>query len=105
MGLSLGVAMRRREFILLLAGAAATWPLSARTQQALKVWRVGVLSPGMSGESPPLQAFRQGLRDVGYVEGHNLVILWKFGEDSVDRLKILADEIIGARVDVIFAIN
>jgi ABC-type uncharacterized transport system substrate-binding protein len=97
--------MRRREFITLLGGAATAWPLAARAQQSGKVWRIGVLSPGMSGESPPLQAFRQGLRDLGYVEGHNLVILWKFGEDSIDRLKILADEIIGAGVDVIFAIN
>jgi len=105
MGLSLGVAMSRREFILLLAGAAATWPLSARTQQALKVWRVGVLSPGMSGQSPPLQAFRQGLRDVGYVEGQNLTIIWKFGEDSNDRLASLANELVGAKVDIIFAIN
>jgi putative ABC transport system substrate-binding protein len=96
--------LRRREFITLVAGLAA-WPLGARAQLPVKVWRIGVLSPGMSGESPPLQAFRQGLRDVGYVEGHNLVILWKFGEDSIDRLKILADEIIGSRVDVIFAIN
>ena len=96
--------LRRREFITLVAGAAA-WPVGARAQPQVKVWRIGVLSPGMSGDSPPLQAFRQGLRDVGYVEGHNLVILWKFGEDSIDRLKTLADEIIGSRVDVIFAIN
>src|SRR5258708_13940710 len=96
--------MQRREFVTLLGGATA-WPLAARAQQPGKVWRIGVLSPGMSGESTPLEGLRQGLRDVGYVEGHNLVILWKFGEDSVDRLKILADEIIGARVDVILAIN
>ena len=97
--------MKRREFITLVGSAAVAWPLAANAQPPVKVWRIGVLSPGMSGESPPLQAFRQGLRDVGYVEGHNLVILWKFGDDSSDRLKILADEIIGSRVDVIFAIN
>jgi putative ABC transport system substrate-binding protein len=98
--------MRRREFIGLLGGAAA-WPLAARAQQLSRVWRIGGLSPGMPGQSqsPPLQAFRQGLRDVGYVEGQNLAILWKFGEDSVDRLAILADEIVGSRVDVIFAVN
>ena len=96
--------MKRREFITLL-GSAAAWPLAARAQPSAKVWRVGVLSPGMSGQSPGLQAFRQGLREVGYVEGQNLAILWKFGEDSVDRLTILAGEIVGSRVDVIFAIN
>ena len=97
--------MKRRAFITLLGGAAAAWPLAARAQPSAKVWRVGVLSPGMSGQSPGLQAFRQGLREVGYVEGQNLAILWKFGEDSVDRLTILAGEIVGSRVDVIFAIN
>jgi putative ABC transport system substrate-binding protein len=97
--------MRRREFIRLLGGAAAVWPLTARAQQPAKVWRIGVLSPGMSAQSPPLQAFRQGLRDVGYVEGQNLTILWKFGGDSVDRLTTLAAEIVGSKVDGIFAIN
>ena len=96
--------MKRRAFITLLGGAAA-WPLAAGAQQSAKVWRVGVLSPGLSSQSPPLQAFRQGLRDVGYIEGQNLEILWKFGEDSVDRLTILAAEIVGSKVDVIFAIN
>jgi len=99
-----GVPMKRRNFITLLGGAAA-WPLAAGAQQSAKVWRIGVLSPGLSSQSPPLQAFRQGLRDVGYIEGQNLEILWKFGEDLVDRLTILADEIVGSKVDVIFAIN
>ena len=59
----------------------------------------------MSGQSPGLQAFRQGMREVGYVEGQNLAILWKFGDDSVERLTILAGEIVGSKVDVIFAVN
>jgi putative ABC transport system substrate-binding protein len=96
--------MKRREFIMLLGGAAA-WPLPARAQQPAKIWRVGVLSPGLSGESSPMQAFRQGLRDLGYVEGQNLEILWKFGGDSVDLLTNLAAEVARAGVDVIFAIN
>src|SRR5262249_50463904 len=96
--------MRRREFVALVSGAAA-WPLVARAQQSGKVWRIGVLSPGMSGQSPALQAFRQGLREVGYVEGQNLAILWKFGEDSVGPLTILANETVASEVDVIFAIN
>ena len=96
--------MKRRQFITLLGGAAA-WPHAARAQPSAKLWRVGVLSPGMSGQSPGLQAFRQGMREVGYVEGQNLAILWKFGDDSVDRPTILAGEIVGSKVDVIFAIN
>src|SRR5262249_59174196 len=97
--------MRRREFIALVGGAALIWPLAASAQQPARVWRIGALSPGMSGQSPALQAFRQGLRDVGYVEGQNLAILWKFGGDSVDQLTILAEEIVASKVDVIFAIN
>ena len=97
--------MQRREFIALVVGAAAIWPLAASAQEAAKVWRIAVLSPGISGQSPPLQAFRQGLWDVGYVEGQNLAIVWKFGGDSVDQLTILAEEIVASKVDVIFAIN
>jgi putative ABC transport system substrate-binding protein len=98
--------MRRREFITLLGGTFA-WPIAARAQEPPKVWRIGGLAPGVPDQlqSPPLKAFRQGLRDVGYVEGQNLAILWKFGEDSVDRLTVLADEIVGSGVDVIFAVN
>src|SRR5262249_24903130 len=97
--------MRRREFIALVGGAALIWPLAASAQQPARVWRIGALSPGMSGQSPPLQAFRHGVRDVGYVEGQNLAILWKFGGHSVDQLTILAKEIVASKVDVIFAIN
>jgi len=99
--------VKRREFIILLGGAAAAWPLTTLAQPSANVWRIGVLSPGMSGQSqsPPLQAFRQGLRDAGYVEGQNLTFLWKFGDDSVDRLTVLAGEIVRSKVDVIFAIN
>jgi putative ABC transport system substrate-binding protein len=97
--------MRRREFIALVVGGAVAWPLTTGAQEPAKFWRMAVLSPGMSGHSPALQAFRQGLRDIGYVEGQNLAILWKFGGDSVDQLTILAEEIVASKVDVIFAIN
>src|SRR5262249_42831065 len=102
-----GDRVRRREFITLLGAGATAWPLAVRAQQASKVWRIGGLSPGISGQSqsPPLQAFHQGLHDAGYIEGRNLAILWKFGHDSVDRLTSLAGEIVRSKVDVIFAIN
>jgi putative ABC transport system substrate-binding protein len=98
--------MQRREFITLLGGAAAAWPLTARAQQpAAKVWRVGVLSPGLPGQSPPLEIFRTSLRDLGYVEGRNLIIDWKFSEEHNDPLPALANELVRANVDIIFAIN
>src|SRR5215510_15073837 len=94
--------MKRREFITAAVGIAVC-PFAAGAQA--KVLRAGVLAPGMSGQSPHLQAFRQGLKDVGYIEGENLTIFWKFSGDSVDRLAVLASEIVAAKVDVIFAIN
>jgi putative ABC transport system substrate-binding protein len=98
--------MQRREFITLLGGAAAAWPLTARAQQpAAKVWRVGVLSPGLPGQSPPLEIFRTSLRDLGYVEGKNLIIDWKFSEEHNNPLPALANELVRANVDIIFAIN
>ncbi|MGA8395855.1 MAG: ABC transporter substrate-binding protein, partial [Pseudolabrys sp.] len=65
--------MQRRDFITLLGGAAALWPFAACAQQAAKLYRIGILSP----ELPPpgfLDAFRQGLRELGYVEGRDIAL-------------------------------
>jgi hypothetical protein len=61
--------MRRREFIALLGGAAATWPLAARAQQATKIPRVGILSPAGNEAAATLAAFRKGIRDLGISRG------------------------------------
>ena len=93
--------MRRREFITLLGGAAA-WPLAARAQQSHRVPRIGVLLPGTpTSFAPRTQAFVEGLRDLGYVEGRTVAIEWKWGQDRVDRLADLAAELVGSQVDVI----
>jgi putative tryptophan/tyrosine transport system substrate-binding protein len=67
--------MRRRDFITLVGGTAAVWPLAVRAQQQPKVWRIGMLET-ISAElnAANLGAFRQGLRDLGYVEGQTLVL-------------------------------
>jgi putative ABC transport system substrate-binding protein len=96
--------MRRREFISFLAGgAAAGWPLAARTQQvALPI--IGVLSSGASDEgSEGYVALREGLRDAGFVVGRNLTIEYRFADDHYDRLPALAAELVRLKVAVIFA--
>ena len=66
--------MRRREFITLLGGGAATWPLAARAQQGERMRRIGVLeTTSLALNLANFEAFRQALRDLGYIEGRNLV--------------------------------
>jgi putative tryptophan/tyrosine transport system substrate-binding protein len=94
--------MRRREFLTLVGGAAATWPLVARAQQAARVARIGVLSPFSSADATLWhQAFLGGLRDLGWVDGKNLVIEYRIAEGKNDRLPALVAELIQDKVDLI----
>jgi len=95
--------MKRRDFITLLGGAAA-WPLAVRAQQRRKVWRVGALQPGVPPD-PLLEAIKDGLRDLGYVEGRDLVFEPRWAEGKHDRLAGLAAELVGLKVDVIYAFS
>ena len=95
--------MRRRDFIKVIGGAAAAWPVAARGQQrAMPV--IGFLSSRSPGESAGvIAAFRQGLREVGFVEGENLAIAFRWAEGHYDRLPALAAELVGLRVALLFA--
>ena len=94
--------MRRREFITLVGGAAAAWPLAARAQQrAMPVIGFLGLQPA-SAFAPRIEALRQGLRELGYVEGKNLLIDFQWA-DTVDQLPGIVRRLVDSRVDLIFA--
>jgi putative ABC transport system substrate-binding protein len=93
--------MRRREFITLIGGAAASWPLAARAQTN-RVSRIGILSVNPV-TSTYVKAFLQGLHDLGYVEGKNIVVEYRDAAGQSDRLTALAAELVKTAVDVIFA--
>jgi putative tryptophan/tyrosine transport system substrate-binding protein len=98
--------MRRREFITLVGGAAATWPLAARAQQPERMRRIGVLMhlPENDPEAQArMQAFRQGLQQLGWAEGRNVRIDYRFGAADVDRARRSAAELITLAPDVIQA--
>jgi putative ABC transport system substrate-binding protein len=93
--------MRRRDFITLIGGTAAlAWPIAARAQQSPKVPRIGYVR----AETPPavdIKAFRQGLREHGYVEGENIIVEYRWAEGNEEKLRSAIAELIRLNVDLI----
>jgi hypothetical protein len=95
--------LKRREFITLLGGAAAGWPLAARAQQS-KMARIGALYIGTADAESFKKELREGLRELGYVEGQNIAFEFRSAEGNTDRLPALAAELVRLKVDVIVAL-
>src|SRR6266536_480690 len=95
--------MNRRSFLAGTGAVLLAAPLAAEAQQAAKIARIGFLAVNLAANSHPREAFLQGLRDLGYVEGHNLVIEYRDAEGKVERLPALAAELVALKVDVIVA--
>src|SRR5215472_7584030 len=91
--------MRRREFIALLGGAAMAWPLDGVAQQASKMWRIGYLA---ETPRPEDDVFRKTLHELGYVEGRNLTILYRWGESG--NYGRLAEDLVRLNVDLIVTV-
>ena len=92
--------LKRREFITLLIGAAAAWPLAVRAQAPSRLWKIGVLA---NEPWPPLDGLRDGLRDLGYVEGKSHRFEYRFAQGRAERLPALASELVTLPVDAIIA--
>src|SRR5947199_2216733 len=90
--------MRRRAFIMLLGGSAATWPLAAGAQQAAKIPRIGIID-----DAPMWHSFRQALREFGYVEGQSINYEYRYSEGVPDRLAAVVGELVRRPVDLIAA--
>ena len=88
--------MKRREFITLVGGAAAAWPLAARAQQQGKIPRIGIID-----DAPMWNAFRQGLRELGYLEGQNIAFEYRTSDGTPERLAEAATDLARRPVDVI----
>ena len=99
----MAVGIGRRQFMSVIGGAAVTWPLVARAQQpAMPV--VGFISGSTAAERVAvLTAFRRGLKEIGYVEGQNVTIEYRYAEGQYDRMPTLLADLIQRRVTVIFA--
>ena len=97
------IRMNRRDFVALLGGTAVGWPVATNAQQAAKVARIGWLAGSLGGSPHVGEAFLQGLRDLGYVEGRNVVIEYRSTEGKVERYPALAAELVALKVDVILA--
>src|ERR1700758_5025666 len=99
--------MKRREFFALIGGAAAAWPLAASAQQREHIRRIGILFGGLAADDPEgqtrLTAFVQGLQELGWADGRNLRIDYRWALGDAERLRRSAAELVALAPDVLLA--
>jgi putative tryptophan/tyrosine transport system substrate-binding protein len=97
--------LRRRQFLTLLGGAAAAWPLGVSAQQPKRMRRIGVLSPLSPSQaaSPPFEAFRKALRELNHIEDKDVSFIYRWADGNRDRLVDFAAELASLKVDLIFS--
>jgi len=96
----------RREFVFLMAGAIVAWPRGLQAQQPDTVYKIGLLTAGSDAAVRSLQGIlRDGLRELGWIEGKNLIFVARSAEDDLDRLPALAAELVSLDVDVIVTVG
>jgi len=95
-------AIKRRKFLTLFGGAVLAWPLAVRAQPMAKVWHVGMLeTTAATLNATNLDAFKQALRQLGYIEGQNLIVEYRSGDGHIERFPQLAAELVRLNVDII----
>jgi len=99
----MGEAIRRRDFITGIAGSSVAWPLVARGEASPRRPLIAVLTAITKENNAPLNDFVQGLKELGYVDGVNVDLLYRFAEGHLDRFPVLAAELVGLKPDVILA--
>ncbi len=100
--------MRRRDFIRAISGAVAAWPIAARGQQPERVRRIGVLLPGVAADlenQNRIAAFQQGLQELGWTDGRNVRIDYRWGVGDAERIRSYAAELVALAPDVILAVS
>ena len=97
--------LERREFIILLGGAVAAWPIAARGQQRATVPRLGALLFSTPQADPQMQLVHSGLRELGYVAGQNLIVFYRYAEGKPDGLADLAAALVGEKPDLLLALG
>ena len=100
------VPIARRKFVVALAGAAGAWPFKVRAQQGVRVRRIGVLMGGDENDpvvKPIVSAFTQALAGLGWTDGRNVRMDLRWGGGDIDRMRALAQELVGLQPDIILA--